>query len=136
MSNNDNYKNKWDDLFGNGSLVVIAKEFIPPKTWIEAELAKLWQEVLKFDKVSTDDNFLDLGGNSLLIIQLMAKIADVFYISLTFKEILSTKLTIAEQAGIIENALIGQTNAETLDELMKEVDNMSDEEVNELRKYN
>ncbi len=135
MSNNDNL-NKWDDLFGNGNLVALSKEFIPPKTWIEAELAKLWQEILDFDKVSTDDNFLDLGGNSLLIIQLIAKIADVFYISLTFKEILSTKLTVAEQAVIIENALLEQTNSEMLDELKKEVDNMPEEKIAELRKIN
>ena len=134
MSNNSNYQNKWDDLFGDGNLVVIKKEFIPPKTWIETELAKLWQELLSFDKVSTDDNFLDLGGHSLLVFHLIAKIADIFFISLTFKELLSTKLTIAEQAAIIENALIEQTNPEILDELMKEVDNMSDEKIDELRK--
>ncbi len=136
MSNNDNYQNKWDDLFGSGSLDDVKKEFISPKTWIEAELAKLWQELLNFDKVSTDDNFLDLGGHSLLVIQLISKIANTFYISLTFKELLSTKLTIAEQAAIIENALIEQTNAETLDELIKEVDNMPEEKIKELRKYN
>jgi acyl carrier protein len=32
---------------------------------VEAVVAKIWQQVLKVDKVDPADNFLDLGGNSL-----------------------------------------------------------------------
>jgi acyl carrier protein len=32
---------------------------------LEREIAQIWQEVLPLDKVGIDDNFFDLGGNSL-----------------------------------------------------------------------
>ena len=37
-------------------------------------MAELWREVLGVDQVSRDDNFFDLGGHSLLLIQLHGKL--------------------------------------------------------------
>ncbi|TFI53950.1 amino acid adenylation domain-containing protein [Mastigocladus laminosus UU774] len=40
-----------------------------PQSEIEQQIAKLWQEVLHLDKVGIHDNFFDLGGHSLLMLQ-------------------------------------------------------------------
>jgi acyl-coenzyme A synthetase/AMP-(fatty) acid ligase len=45
-----------------------------PRTETEVLLAKVWREVLKIPHVSTHDNFFDLGGHSLLSIQMIARI--------------------------------------------------------------
>ena len=37
-----------------------------PKTDLEKTIARVWSEVLQFDKVGLDDNFFEAGGNSLL----------------------------------------------------------------------
>lgn len=39
--------------------------FHAPESKLEREIAQIWQEVLQLDKVGIDDNFFDLGGNSL-----------------------------------------------------------------------
>jgi natural product biosynthesis luciferase-like monooxygenase protein len=44
-------------------------EHIPPKGAIEHQIAEIWRRALKVDKVGRDDNFFDLGGNSLLLAQ-------------------------------------------------------------------
>jgi amino acid adenylation domain-containing protein len=43
--------------------------YTAPQTQIEQTLASVWQAVLQVDKVGIHDNFFDLGGNSLLIVE-------------------------------------------------------------------
>jgi amino acid adenylation domain-containing protein len=45
-----------------------------PRTEPEAELAAIWSDVLGIDAIGVDDNFLDLGGNSLLAARVMHRI--------------------------------------------------------------
>lgn len=116
-------KNQWDALFGRHgeASALFRKDFEPAETLLEKELAEIWQTLLNYDKVSLDDNFLDLGGNSLLLTQLLSRISENYAISLTFKELLSTKLTIEEQAKLIEKALFEQTDPAVLNELITEI---------------
>jgi amino acid adenylation domain-containing protein len=51
---------------------------IMPQTDMERSIATVWQEVLHVDKVGIYDNFFDLGGHSLLIIQVQAKLQKAF----------------------------------------------------------
>jgi thioesterase domain-containing protein/acyl carrier protein len=45
---------------------------------MEEKLARIWCDVLRLDEVSIHDNFFDLGGNSLLAIELMARVEQTF----------------------------------------------------------
>ena len=47
-----------------------------PQNNLEAELARKWSEILHLDQVGVDDTFFDLGGNSLLSIQLVAQLEE------------------------------------------------------------
>jgi amino acid adenylation domain-containing protein/non-ribosomal peptide synthase protein (TIGR01720 family) len=42
-------------------------------SWEEAELARIWAEVLTLERVGVDDNFFMLGGDSILSIQIVAR---------------------------------------------------------------
>ena len=44
----------------------------------EAALREIWRKVLGTTAVGVDDNFFDLGGNSLLATQVMSRVRDVF----------------------------------------------------------
>ena len=48
--------------------------FVAPRTEIERRLATIWSGVLRVDQVGLNDNFFDLGGHSLLIVQLHARV--------------------------------------------------------------
>lgn len=50
------------------------QHFVPPQTELERKLASIWEEVLKMDRVGVEDNFFDLGGHSLLMIQVHSKL--------------------------------------------------------------
>jgi acyl carrier protein len=45
-----------------------------PRTHAEQVVATVWRELLAIERISIADNFLDLGGHSLLIMQAIAKL--------------------------------------------------------------
>ena len=50
------------------------KQYAAPRNEIERQIAAIWQEVLKVERVGIHDNFFDLGGHSLLILQMQGKL--------------------------------------------------------------
>jgi non-ribosomal peptide synthetase component F len=54
-----------------------ADNFVAPANDLENTIAGIWSEVLRVDKVGVHDNFFDLGGNSLLLIEAHAKLSTV-----------------------------------------------------------
>jgi hypothetical protein len=46
------------------------EEFIPPRTKLERTVAGMWQELLRVEKVGLHDNFFEMGGHSLMLVQL------------------------------------------------------------------
>jgi amino acid adenylation domain-containing protein len=52
--------------------------FKAPRTEIENEIASVWQEFLHVEKVGVDDNFFDLGGHSLLLTQVHARLNKIY----------------------------------------------------------
>jgi amino acid adenylation domain-containing protein len=53
--------------------------FIAPRNNVESRLAEIWQQVLGVNTISVTDNFFDVGGHSLLAVQLFAKIGAAFH---------------------------------------------------------
>ena len=47
--------------------------FVPPRTEKESILARVWADVLGLEQVSVEDNFFQLGGDSILSIQVVAR---------------------------------------------------------------
>lgn len=56
--------------------ILVAQKVVKPKSSIELELAELWSELLEIDSSDIDVNssFFELGGNSLLVLRLLARI--------------------------------------------------------------
>jgi len=50
--------------------------WVEPRTATEREIAAIWQRVLEVDRVGIDDNFFALGGDSLALTRISARIAD------------------------------------------------------------
>jgi amino acid adenylation domain-containing protein len=58
----------------DGSRPALEDAFVPPRNSVEAQIARIWCEVLGLERVGIHDNFFDLGGHSLLAAQLAAQI--------------------------------------------------------------
>jgi amino acid adenylation domain-containing protein/non-ribosomal peptide synthase protein (TIGR01720 family) len=55
-----------------GDVRQTAGAYVPPRTETEERLAEIWAEVLGLERVSIHDNFFDLGGDSIMSIQIVA----------------------------------------------------------------
>ncbi|MEG4838961.1 amino acid adenylation domain-containing protein [Microcoleus sp. B9-D4] len=82
--------------------------FVGPRTPGEEILAGIWSQLLNLKKVGIHDNFFDLGGHSLLITQLLAKVRESFQVELPLR-VLFEAPTVAGLAEKIEMQQGGNT---------------------------
>jgi acyl carrier protein len=54
------------------------EEYVGPRSELEESITEVWKEVLQLDKVGINDNFFDLGGNSLLMVKVHKKLQELF----------------------------------------------------------
>ncbi|TBR56964.1 non-ribosomal peptide synthetase [Westiellopsis prolifica IICB1] len=52
----------------------LAEDYVMPRTEAEQLIAAVWQEVLQLEMVGVNDNFFNLGGHSLLLVKVQAKL--------------------------------------------------------------
>ncbi len=103
-----------------------------PATETEAALARIWAELLRRPAVGTSDNFFDLGGHSLLAVLLLMRIKEEFGVELSVDDVYSATLRLSELAGTIDAGRLGASGEEEYEQLLKELEGMSDEEVQAL----
>src|SRR5262249_103362 len=54
------------------------QSYVGPGRTTESKGAGIWGEVIRLDKVGVNDNFFDLGGHSLLMVQVYTRIRETF----------------------------------------------------------
>ena len=74
------------------------RPYVPPATPSETRLAEIWSQVLGKERLSIQDNFFDLGGDSILAIQVVAR-ANRAGLRLTPKQLFEHQ-TIARLAAV------------------------------------
>ena len=62
------------------------RTYVAPRNRDEEQLAKIWTDVLKLEKVGVEENFFDLGGHSLLAIQVIARVREAFKLELPMSD--------------------------------------------------
>jgi amino acid adenylation domain-containing protein len=74
--------------------------FVAPRTAIEQQLADIWNELLGLEQIGIHDNFFDLGGHSLLIARLIARLHQTLQVDLPWRSLFDAP-TVAELAQMI-----------------------------------
>ncbi len=101
---------------GNGvenSRSHLGAEFVAPGNSTEQKIAEIWEELLGVHPIGIHDEFLRLGGNSLLAIKVAAELREAFQIEFPLVALLSSP-TVADIALFVEDALL--TMIENMDE--------------------
>lgn len=78
--------------------------FAVPRTSLEKELARIWSEVLEVDLVGVDDNFFDLGGDSLLASRIVARVNHHTHTNLTVNDLFESA-TVANLSRVVTGTI-------------------------------
>lgn len=93
-----------------------ARSFIAPRTPSEKTLSAVWMQVLGLDRVGIEDNFFDLGGDSILSIQIVLE-ANKAGLQISLRQLFQyqTLAELARVAGISQDRLPQPTTATVID---------------------
>ena len=83
---------------GNG---IQQERAMPPASETETQMARLWAELLRRKAVGPDDDYFALGGNSLLAVNLFARVEAQFGVKLPLTSIIEAP-TVAQFARLLE----------------------------------
>jgi acyl carrier protein len=93
----------------------LGTSYMAPRNALERQIASIWGDLLGIEDIGIHDNFLELGGNSLLGTQLISRLRQAFQVNLSLS-ILFEALTVDELAIAVEMAIISE-----LDDLGEEM---------------
>jgi phthiocerol/phenolphthiocerol synthesis type-I polyketide synthase E len=91
----------------------LGAEYVAPTNSTEQKIVEIWEDLLGVHPVGIHDEFLRLGGNSLLAIRVAAELREAFQIEFPLEELLKSS-TISEIALFVEDTLL--TMIEGMDE--------------------
>ena len=129
----------------DGRAPVISRQleevYVAPRDETEQALAKIWSDVLGVERVGIENKFFDLGGNSLVALQIIVRVLNTFQVELTMRHIFESP-TVAQLAAIITElqATGGAPEETSLDgfvandeeRLLENIDQLSDQQVDSL----
>ncbi|MFI5798050.1 AMP-binding protein, partial [Streptomyces sp. NPDC051677] len=99
-------------------------EYVAPGRDTEIALAGMWQELLGIDRVGIRDSFFALGGHSLAVTRLNARIQRRFGVGLPLQTIFD-RPTIEAMAGELERRLLEHVNELSEDEVAALLEEMA-----------
>ncbi len=82
-----------------------ATEYVAPQTEFEEIMTEIWEEVINIPRIGIHDDFLEIGGSSLLAIRIMARINETFELSISLNRIFEMP-TIHLLSKYIENIIV------------------------------
>lgn len=104
-----------------------------PRNETERQMVEIWQKISGIERLGINENFFDIGGNSLLGIQLISHIRDAFGLDIPINSLFDSPTIAGLSNLIIENQL--QEQFGDLDRLLDTIEGLSKQEVSErLRK--
>jgi phthiocerol/phenolphthiocerol synthesis type-I polyketide synthase E len=81
----------------------LTNPFVPPRTPLENTLTGIWQELLGIQEIGREDDFLDLGGDSLKAVTVLSQVHKEYHVVMPLLEFFQSP-TIASLAGYILKA--------------------------------
>ena len=106
-------------------------DYSAPRTAVETTLVRIWSGVLGLDQVGVNDNFLELGGDSLLAGQVISRVISAFRVELPLRSLFESP-TVAEMALVVTQNQAMQAKPEDIERMLAELEALSDTEARQL----
>ncbi|REF28437.1 amino acid adenylation domain-containing protein [Xenorhabdus cabanillasii] len=104
------------------------REYEAPQGEAEQQLAAIWQTLLGLELVGRHDDFFELGGNSLSIMQLSTRLHEEFHLEISIADIFRHS-TLSKLAELILSKQVETFFDQDIEDIQKELENLSEEEL-------
>jgi amino acid adenylation domain-containing protein len=99
------------------------RQYEAPQGEVEQALAGIWGEVLGVERVGRHDNFFEVGGHSLMAVQMVARIQAVLQVDLAIKDVF-LKPTLSEMAALLPDPARAESNSRSLSDIDAFIDSL------------
>jgi amino acid adenylation domain-containing protein len=107
------------------------KELAGVESEIERAIARIWQDVLHASKVRVDDNFFDLGGQSLLAVRVISRLREELQIDIPLRLFFENP-TIRSLAASLHLDLEKSAAMPEMAQILADLESLSDDEAERL----
>jgi acyl transferase domain-containing protein/acyl carrier protein len=83
------------------------RAYVPPEGPFQARVAAIWEDVIGIGQVGATDDFYELGGNSLVAVQVLARLQEAFDVDLPPRLLLG-RPRVADVAARIEELVLAR----------------------------
>jgi microcystin synthetase protein McyA len=120
---------------------ILEGNYAEPRTADERFLCQVWAEILRLDRVGINDNFLELGGNSLMATQVVSRVRDSLGLELPLTSMfdLPTIANLSNSFGNLkpkhredDGFKKSETDPSVTGEILDKLDHLSDDDVDRL----
>ena len=97
------------------------REYVAPEGEVQEQLAAIWSEVLRADRIGATDNFFELGGHSLMATQVLSRVRGAFGVELALRVMFDSP-TVAGLAEANIQKSLDRADSDLLAKLLAELE--------------
>ncbi len=97
----------------------IETEYEAPANEIEITITAIWSAILGINRIGVNDTFIELGGNSLLAIQLVSGLGDEFDIEIKASDF-ANDATVKSLADLVLTTILAEQDDDFINELLEQ----------------
>lgn len=105
--------------------------FLAPRTPAEEIVAGIWADVLGVEQIGVESNFFEVGGNSLLATQVVARLRQIFGVDVPLRDFLKTP-TVEGLVSALAEVWGGRTAIEEIAIALREVEHLSTDNIKDI----
>jgi phthiocerol/phenolphthiocerol synthesis type-I polyketide synthase E len=125
---------QWSNVLDKAATVRTAAaprshSFRPPTTPIETRAATVWQEALGVEAIGLDDDFFELGGNSLVGLQILSRLRGEFQVDLPLRTFFEARTVEGMARAIEAERSLDAGELAKMEAILDEIESLSNEEI-------
>jgi acyl transferase domain-containing protein/acyl carrier protein len=105
----------------------VQTDYAAPTNELEQSIADIWQTLFSIERVGVHDDFFELGGNSLLGLQLISRLRETFQVEIPLGHLFESP-TVLHLSQLISEKFAQKETPDAMAELLAELDGLSEEE--------
>ncbi len=105
---------------------------VSPRTPVETRIAAVFCELLGLDAIDVHDGFFDLGGHSLIAMQVLSRLNEEFNVELTPVLLFTSKFAVVDLADAVVQQQLKQLDTDEVESIFQKLSELTNEQAEKL----